>query len=960
MIDQKPFRILLFMIISLFTLSFWTAERHSRLRFDEISREVARAELGDVMQILRDRAEPEVLLYETMFELIRGIERMDAENAKRVETRIQELFPPGAVKYLLFDTNAQVIAGGGFSDTESLCLTSMIRDARWEEEKNKTYTGGDWAKAQEARKTLFQNTYRRYESLNHLFMRPVTMGGERGYIMFGSFYPKTFQSHLLRGHYMNEERIPPGAPADGSICCYISRTLAENSEWVAKRYSVGLPEVDQKILVVDRNSNAPPDGFDPVTWHEIQSRSASASSGIVESKSRMVGFINLSPIDATKIALFPTSAKTSTEHGNTSLAFAFLWILWIAFMGVLLLMNPEKHLALSLANKGAVTLIIAGILPVIGLYWSYQSLSQWQQVIAVSRGYSHLDKKLLTLENRQDLRISKVVTEIQRFLEHPMWSTGSFTTEKIASLTLEVNRDIDSSMHLPIRPNIVHRELGTIFVAGKFFGFADDEIEANTIELIESLLTALQQTFARASGKHGLSVGNMKASVLLEALQSVLGASNLYRLAMATDRLDGHRLMGETLWSYLHLLRDENRKVLMSFFITLERKGMQRRQIYQWSEALRVKAVDRPQEELPEYMFGSNMQGDFIILPDFLSRMPLMQQIVRRRAIEGGMQRLRVTIANRQYLLLARPLRGFDYVGMAIVPVDEIPVELGGRTAVVAILFPFLLIPTIWLLLRRFFLEPVATLTKGVESIAAGNYEVRLPTVSQDELGDLCRSFNNMAQGLKEKEFMSRFLSDLTLDAVRSGERAMATRFRASILFSDIRSFTALSESRSGEEVVEMLNEYLTLMEECIERHGGSIDKFIGDAIMAVFLPVFGKADPALRAVDAAIDMRTALATFNRSRQTAGMFTIKTGIGIASGEVLMGTIGGRDRQDFTVTGRTVNRASAMEKLSKRAGTSFIVVCSETAARVGTSRRYEKIAPPDDNDHEHLEGYELIV
>ncbi|HNV72555.1 MAG TPA: adenylate/guanylate cyclase domain-containing protein, partial [Candidatus Ozemobacteraceae bacterium] len=99
---------------------------------------------------------------------------------------------------------------------------------------------------------------------------------------------------------------------------------------------------------------------------------------------------------------------------------------------------------------------------------------------------------------------------------------------------------------------------------------------------------------------------------------------------------------------------------------------------------------------------------------------------------------------------------------------------------------------------------------------------------------------------------------------------------------------------------------------------------------------------------------------FNRGRQAAGMFTIKTGIGIGSGEVLMGTLGGSGRQDFTVTGITVNRAAAMEKRSKKARSSFIVVCAETAKRLGAGQSLTQIAADVDTDPAAIEGYELIL
>jgi adenylate cyclase len=157
------------------------------------------------------------------------------------------------------------------------------------------------------------------------------------------------------------------------------------------------------------------------------------------------------------------------------------------------------------------------------------------------------------------------------------------------------------------------------------------------------------------------------------------------------------------------------------------------------------------------------------------------------------------------------------------------------------------------------------------------------------------------------------------------------------VLFSDIRSFTTLTEQYAPEEIVEMLNDYMTEMEAVIERHSGSIEKYIGDAIMAVFLPELGRAAPPQRAAEAAVEMGLALHAFNRKRAQAGRFVVKNGVGIATGELLMGSMGNlQGQQRYTVTGATVNLAAEMEKVSKQAAAMPIVMCPTTAGAVAVS------------------------
>ncbi|HAX76493.1 MAG TPA: adenylate/guanylate cyclase domain-containing protein, partial [Cyanobacteria bacterium UBA11372] len=176
------------------------------------------------------------------------------------------------------------------------------------------------------------------------------------------------------------------------------------------------------------------------------------------------------------------------------------------------------------------------------------------------------------------------------------------------------------------------------------------------------------------------------------------------------------------------------------------------------------------------------------------------------------------------------------------------------------------------------------------------------------------------------KSTMYRYMTqELAEQLLSSGDAKLGgDRKEVTVLFSDIRSYTTLTESMQAEEVVQMLNEYFESMVDAVFKHKGTLDKYIGDAIMAVFGSPLPLEDHAWCAVQTSIEMRHRLAEFNRRRRESKKQEIKIGIGINSDIVISGNIGSSKRMEFTAIGDGVNLGSRLEGASKQYGCDIVI------------------------------------
>lgn len=236
--------------------------------------------------------------------------------------------------------------------------------------------------------------------------------------------------------------------------------------------------------------------------------------------------------------------------------------------------------------------------------------------------------------------------------------------------------------------------------------------------------------------------------------------------------------------------------------------------------------------------------------------------------------------------------------------------------------------------ISRSLLRPLRILSQAMTKVSQGDLSQRIPVTSNDEVGELTGQFNNMVEGLRERERIretfGRYVDESVATTIlrREGSGVLAGETReATILFTDIQGFTTIAEYLPPDQLVIALNEYLETVLAPIRAHGGVVNTFIGDGLFASFNMPLACEDHAAAAVRAALDIQHAVRsrTFGESH-TFGDFGVSfpTRIGISTGSVIGGSVGAGRRMSFTLLGDTVNLAARLEELNKRHGTQILI------------------------------------
>ena len=256
------------------------------------------------------------------------------------------------------------------------------------------------------------------------------------------------------------------------------------------------------------------------------------------------------------------------------------------------------------------------------------------------------------------------------------------------------------------------------------------------------------------------------------------------------------------------------------------------------------------------------------------------------------------------------------------------------RTYLILALLGLAISAAVGIWIARGVSEPVLQLAEGARKIGEGDYQHRVNMNQPDEMGLLAASFNRMSEGLAERDQVRDLLGKVVSPAVaeellRKDVTLGGEQREVTILFSDVRNFTTMCEALAPQEMLGILNQYFTRMSAIVEAHGGGVDKYVGDAIMALFGAPLANPDDADRAMKTALEMCEALDELNRQWQARGRTAINIGVGINTDVVIAGNMGSQTRLNYTVIGDGVNLASRLQGLTKTPEYATRIIISST-------------------------------
>jgi class 3 adenylate cyclase len=349
---------------------------------------------------------------------------------------------------------------------------------------------------------------------------------------------------------------------------------------------------------------------------------------------------------------------------------------------------------------------------------------------------------------------------------------------------------------------------------------------------------------------------------------------------------------------------------------------------------IQIKGQDQPQLKPLKLSKNPNFQLAIRTIEEFaidLKRVKSPQQWIYKKPDNG-----------KSYYVSLTPLNQLDWLVGTVIPEDKYMGQIKRNNQILLGFVTIFILGTTGLAIvvnDRLLVKPINQIKKVTHRVENGDLEVeKLEIKTCQELEILADSINNMILGLRERErerdIFGRVVSPAVREKLLQGQLKLGGELCwVSVLFTDIRNFSTLSEQMKPQEVVAFLNEYLTEMTDAIRPWGGYVNNFIGDAIVVIFGAPLSPAETEWRSVAAALTMRERLEELNQRRIQRGEVTIQAGIGISSGEVVAGQIGSLERLLYTVIGDAVNVAARLETLTKEYPEYSILINESTAVAI---------------------------
>ncbi len=338
----------------------------------------------------------------------------------------------------------------------------------------------------------------------------------------------------------------------------------------------------------------------------------------------------------------------------------------------------------------------------------------------------------------------------------------------------------------------------------------------------------------------------------------------------------------------------------------------------------------------------------------------MLRDVLQRQDAESLIRRQRIASADYSEILgpwEARSGQDVSVVGAALAEnYLNRPTLMTNLQALLFVLAAFIGVIALGLFLANQITRPLSQVVRASVEVAKGNLEVKVPTEGNDEVMVLATAFNHMVSGLQEgfiyRDLLGRTVSPEVREAMRrsfasgnlrlEGQSAVAT-----VLVSDIRGFTTISEREEPTTILNWLNEYFGELVPVVAANGGVVDKFEGDSMLSFFglLPTpLPESESAYQAYKAALEMVRITERINTRRAGRGEPPLITGIGVNTGQLTAGGLGTADRLNFTIIGDTVNTAQRMQSITRDFGESGVVISETTLAALGNRRGEFRFEP----------------